>query len=382
VTYDYYGTGGNASATAIATAAGVTVVVHDQEANAGDVSVVARASNSLSSGALASTLTTVGQDGAPASFTLSGSGAHSAISAGTYSGTVTVNASSSYLISGGTLTTSAVLNHGTFSQSGGTASVGNLDNDARGLGATTVSGGTFTANRVRQNSLSVSTTGLAKINTAATIGSSEGTSRVGALTISTATGTKLDLTNNNLIVDYSGTSPMGGLGTRGTIAGDIKSGYNSGAWTGDGLVTSSGNSSNYALGFAEASSIFGSFPATFSGQTVDNTSVLVRFTRYGDANLSGNVNSDDLNILFTHYGTSGKLWHQGDFNYDGSVNSDDYNLLAGNFGLVASFPAGPTPGDWALLASAVPEPSTTLVMTFLGAVLLSRRAGNKERRVH
>ena len=102
------------------------------------------------------------------------------------------------------------------------------------------------------------------------------------------------------------------------------------------------------LGYAEASDIFTSFPATFAGQSVDNTTVLIRYTYYGDANLNGFVNLADFNRLAGNFGGTNKLWSQGDFTYDGIVNLSDFNRLAANFGRPA---IGPSDGvedkvDW------------------------------------
>jgi hypothetical protein len=86
--------------------------------------------------------------------------------------------------------------------------------------------------------------------------------------------------------------------------------------------------------------------------------VLVRYTRYGDADLNGSVNLLDFNRLAANFGTaSGAVWSQGDFNYDGGVNLLDFNRLAGNFGLSAGADGVVDPSDWSALASAVPEPS-------------------------
>jgi hypothetical protein len=98
--------------------------------------------------------------------------------------------------------------------------------------------------------------------------------------------------------------------------------------------------------------------------------VLLRFTRYGDANVDGQVNLADFNRLASNFGGNGN-WIEGDFNYDGIINLSDFNRLAANFGLQAG-PDGPTPDDWAALASAIPEPGAAAV-TVLGAALLGRQ---------
>jgi hypothetical protein len=174
-------------------------------------------------------------------------------------------------------------------------------------------------------------------------GTSATTSRIDSLTI---TGGNLDLTNNALVLPYTGTSPIA------TVRSQLQSGYNNGAWNGNGIVTSQGNASQFGIGYAERSAL-PTVPAIFG--TVDGDAVLLRFTRYGDANLDGQVNLADFNRLASNFGT-GDTWDEGDFNYDGNVNLADFNRLASNFGQSA---AGPTvtPEDWAALASAVPEPS-------------------------
>jgi hypothetical protein len=105
--------------------------------------------------------------------------------------------------------------------------------------------------------------------------------------------------------------------------------------------------------------------------TVDADAVLARRTRYGDANLDGLVNLGDFNRLAANFGSTDAVWTEGDFTYDGLVNLADFNRLAANFGLVASA-NGPTPEDWAALASVVPEPSS-LTLLGVAAASLSRR---------
>jgi hypothetical protein len=125
-----------------------------------------------------------------------------------------------------------------------------------------------------------------------------------------------------------------------------------------------------ALGFAEASDVLGPSGGTFSGVFVDSTAILVKFTRYGDANLDRAVDLFDFNRLAANFGGSGKVWSQGDFNYDGLVDLLDFNLLAANFGLSASGEVSPQ--DWSALAAAVPEP-TLVTVPFAAAILLCSR---------
>ena len=186
----------------------------------------------------------------------------------------------------------------------------------------------------------------------------------------TPTG-KFDLSDNGMILDHSGTSPLQ------TVRAQVASGYAGGAWNGNGINSSAANANQFAIGYAEASAI-GS-PGTFLGETIDGTTVLLRHTRYGDADLSGNVNLLDFNRLAANFGVIGTaVWSQGDFDYNGSVNLQDFNKLAANFGQVATGLTAPTPQDWANLASAVPEPASLGTLGLL-ALAARRRTGSRNR---
>ena len=155
--------------------------------------------------------------------------------------------------------------------------------------------------------------------------------RVTGLSIDPA-GT-LDLANNDLIYDYSGTTPQAA-----TIAALIRSARGTGAWTGDGLTSSAAaadTTHSTTLGFMEATdykSIYGA-TATFDGEALDTTAVIVKYTLYGDADLDGGVSINDFNRLATDFGAaSGQTWLNGDFDDDGGVSINDFNLLAANFG--------------------------------------------------
>jgi hypothetical protein len=141
-----------------------------------------------------------------------------------------------------------------------------------------------------------------------------------------SSNSRLNLNDNALIIDYTGASPLSAVGSM------LQSGYANGAWNGSGIGSAVAASAvGTDVGFAEATELFTSFPATFADQSVDSTSVLIRYTLSGDADLNTNVNTVDFNILAANFGGTGKRWTRGDFNYDESVNTVDFNLLAANF---------------------------------------------------
>jgi hypothetical protein len=198
------------------------------------------------------------------------------------------------------------------------------------------------------------------------------------------TAATFDLTNNAMIVDYTGTSPLGTLtadpAPQPLIEYLLHRGYNGGNWLGTGLTSSSaaataGSGHPTAIGYGEASAIFdfSSNPtATFLGNTVDSTAVLMRYTLAGDANMDGTVNGLDFNALANGFGTSAK-WTSGDFDYSGSVDSSDFALLAENYGMtIGSAAAVPS----ASLGSVVPEPTSIGVIGLAALAFRRRRQAN------
>jgi hypothetical protein len=138
----------------------------------------------------------------------------------------------------------------------------------------------------------------------------------------------------------------------------LRSGYNAGAWNGSGIMSSAAAADpGFALGYRLNS----------TADVLD-----VRYTRYGDADLDRAVTLSDFDVLAANFGQAARHWHEGNFNYDDIVNLDDFNLLAANFGLVASGPEV-TPGDWAALAAAVPEPAGALFAMLMSISLMRAR---------
>jgi len=212
--------------------------------------------------------------------------------------------------------------------------------------------GTLTVKRIR-------TTGGVTLNVPVTHvltgRSTANTSIVGALTLGGSS--QLDLADQDLIVDYTGSSPLA------DIRGKILAGYAGGSWNGNGISSSAAAANPSAgLGYAEAAALgIGSF----SGQSIDADAVLVRYTLRGDANIDGTVNIGDFSLLASNFNSAGD-WAKGDFNYDLSVNIGDFSLLASNFNQVLAGSDG--------ARGAVPEPASAVGA--LGAAMLLRRRRN------
>jgi hypothetical protein len=194
--------------------------------------------------------------------------------------------------------------------------------------------------------------------------------RTGSLTI-TDPG-KIDLSDNRLIVEYSGGSPLT------TIRSYLLTGRNGGAWTGSRLTSSAAanNAANgsqiykTALGYGEASVVLGPSGGNFAGEAVGGSAVLVRYTLMGDSNLDGQVNSIDFSALASQFGQNGKIWTDGDYNFDGVVNALDFNALATNFGV-------PVPAPLSAISTLAPEPAGALTVLLLAHALMRRRAASR-----
>lgn len=134
--------------------------------------------------------------------------------------------------------------------------------------------------------------------------------------------------NGTLILEYSGSTSYLPL-----AQSKLTSGYASGAWNGPGIRSSRAAATpGFTLGYGESSEILSPSGGAFGGLIVDGTAVLIRSTRYGDANLDGIVSLSDFDLLAGHFGQSNQPWNHGNFNYDSSVGLADFDLLAGQFG--------------------------------------------------
>ncbi len=154
-------------------------------------------------------------------------------------------------------------------------------------------------------------------------------------------GAQIDLKNNSMTIDYRGQA---------TPAATIRSQIASG-----GIMTSSAVANQTTLGWKD---------------TAASSSILVKYTYYGDANLDGQVDISDLGALATAWQTSA-VWSQGDFDYSGFVDISDLGKLATNWQLGVGSPLGPSFDEAlasvGLAGVSVPEPAS---MGLIGLALL------------
>jgi autotransporter-associated beta strand protein len=156
-----------------------------------------------------------------------------------------------------------------------------------------------------------------------------------------------DIRSGKLQLDYTG-----GSSPAATVAAALATSFASGFTTGQ--FRSSTAAANRGIGWLD---------------DAGTSTLTIAAALYGDANLDGTVNFDDLLKLAANYNTSGKNWAQGDSNYDGTVNFDDLLKLAANYNQTITGSFG---GDWAL-AQAVPEPTVLTIVAAGTAVSLRRR---------
>ncbi len=158
----------------------------------------------------------------------------------------------------------------------------------------------------------------------------------------TTTGTgAVDLKNSSIVMDYTGSAtPIGswnGTAYSG-LTGMIQTGRNGGSWNGPGIMTSMTSAKSPSalgtIGIAEASTalgLSGSQTKVWNGYTVDATTVLMKYTLAGDANLDGKIDGDDYFMIDAGIAGHKTGYANGDFNYDGVINADDYFIIDSHF---------------------------------------------------
>ena len=189
-----------------------------------------------------------------------------------------------------------------------------------------------------------------------------------------------DINDGKLIVDYIDGDTSNAV--RNQVAGNIRTAANldAGWWDGPGLTSSAARDDGMsvtALGMVDNQNTLLGYRDEFGGEAVDYSSVLVRYTYWGDIDLNGLVDSNDFDWLLYGYFfpelPEDNGWWTGDLNWDGVVDADDFDwLLHGYY-----FQGDPMSGSGLPAGSpmsATPEPAT-LALLGLGALaaMASRR---------
>jgi predicted outer membrane repeat protein len=171
-------------------------------------------------------------------------------------------------------------------------------------------------------------------------------------------GGTLDLTDDSLLIQYDGASPLA------VVRSALASGYHNGAWTGTGITSSAARATPHrAVGYAEAASIG---LTTYAGHPVDGPALLLKYTLAGDATLDGRLNGDDFALADRGRARGGfDNWVHGDFDYDAAVTDADLSILDAAFAppppppapIAATIPPAPAGAD------TTSTPVTTAVLT-------------------
>jgi hypothetical protein len=139
----------------------------------------------------------------------------------------------------------------------------------------------------------------------------------------------LDLTDNNLILNYSDGSPAG------AVESMVGAGFNGGDWLGKRITSSSASANrNFALGVSDNARLVIPFTSTrlFASEAVDATAVLVKFTHRVDLDLDGVITTNDATIFNSNY-SEGRVsrWGIGDIDFDGLFTTNDATIFNGYY---------------------------------------------------
>ena len=207
----------------------------------------------------------------------------------------------------------------------------------------------------------------------------------------------LNLSNNDLIVKPSPATESAALSALANVTDMVRSCYDGGNWAGTGITSSTAAADAAGTGTTSLG-----FPApgitalgvilnddgshvnpdgsgdpiwnTWDGIAVDQYSILVKYTFYGDTTLKGFVDANDVSTVADNFGT-GRGWANGEFNYTGgTVDSTDVDQVNESLALQSEYG----------VQVRVPEP-TTLVLAgsaLIGLSFCRRRTRRRAVSVH
>jgi autotransporter-associated beta strand protein len=272
-----------------------------------------------------------------------------------------------------------------------------ISGDVTHTGGMTVNAGTLTAPRLGYfggNGFGpiVINGGTARVTAKPTANDPAGTTVASVLTMAggLTPAARLDLNNNSMII-------VGG--DLATTTAQIRSGLENNGnfdWQGPGIGSTSAWEQNSAAGsflyglgvlLNDLGQVGGSGPIYSSFAGVDGLGggeVLIKFTYFGDADLSGSIDATDYSLIDNGFVNSLSGWLNGDFDYSGVIDATDYALIDNAFvnqgsPLAEAMIAQHTQqfgGEYvaalrAIQSGVIPEP-TTLGVLLGGALLLHR----------
>ncbi len=147
-----------------------------------------------------------------------------------------------------------------------------------------------------------------------------------SLNLNATAGSKLDLHDNDLLIDYTGDS---------TVYPSIIS------WLQSGLTLLGGNGTGLASTEVDAQMLPGTMLAVvdnaevggqvteLGGVPVPMSAVIVKYTWFGDNNVDGAVDGSDYALIDTGFSSGGTIsgWVFGDYDYSNLVDGSDYALI-------------------------------------------------------
>jgi subtilisin family serine protease len=141
----------------------------------------------------------------------------------------------------------------------------------------------------------------------------------------------LDLGQGDLILQADDASRQDVLTNIAALIASARNGLT--LWQGSG-ITSSQAANNSRTGLAVAlndDGQGGTLYAAFDGQSVDQNTILVKYTWNGDMDLSGQVDSDDYFRIDAGFVARLAGYRNGDLDFSGIVDADDYFLIDAAF---------------------------------------------------
>jgi hypothetical protein len=104
-----------------------------------------------------------------------------------------------------------------------------------------------------------------------------------------------------------------------------------------GITSSTSNGSQILAMFDN--SLVGA--SNWNGEPLTSSSIVGKYTYFGDMNLDGQVSGDDYTVIDANLSTTppaGLAWLAGDANLDGTITGDDYTVIDANLGLGTGMP--------------------------------------------